>query len=52
MYKQGSIGKSILDGMEGRGSSVSPWQWGVALGGTLEEVMQGLKDLCTTGYNR
>ena len=40
MYKQGSIGESILDGMEGRGSSVSPCQWGVALGGTLEVVMQ------------
>ena len=50
MYKQGSIGESILNGMEGCGSSVSPCQWGVAFGDTLEVVMQGLKDLCTTRY--
>lgn len=36
--------------MEGFGSSVSPGQWGVALGGTLEEVMQGLEDQCTLRY--
>ena len=36
--------------MEGFGSSVSPCQWGVALGGTLEEVMQGLKDQGTIRY--
>ena len=47
MDQEGSIGKSILDRLEGSCGGFCPGKRGCAFGGRLQEVVQGLEGLDT-----